>query len=576
MLIKSFEINNFRRNPSVKIDGIDNLLVLVGKNDIGKSSILEALDNFFDDKKHTVSKLDFNTNNPISTKIVFDNGCIAEKSYEINSKGKVSRTLDSNYKSNRTIFPDYRLFGADGDYLKAPLGKLSINELKKKRDHNLRVAIELNYQYRSINKQKSILYGLGDVQTEHKLKSLIQELQQIYDNSLFISDLNDCVSQKRLKDILAIFDYHFMSVSLPDGLYERISEIYDSIIKLLDTELLERILVDSNIEYTTSEQLTANESSIDRCIEQYVNEQKSRDIIEKWDSVLNIFDDNSIPINKRGAGVRRVVALHQFAMNNITKIIGNRTRSVIYAIEEPEISLHPNQQRDLMFALKTLMGMAGVQIMITTHSPIIVKELADNVNDIIVLTKDALPARLEVGPVVNRMRHKCIVKPIPYTSLNEINYIAFDEPSVEYHIELFGYIQSKLREKYNSDLSFQHNWDTIQYTEINIRKLTMATWGAKDRPSDVDSVAAVDVWLNMDFSDAIRLGVPKDMDWTDTRPADKVNLVQPEKRTLPYCVRNQIDHPTDINRRYDDKELIKKSIDIMRNAIMDNWDSVFV
>jgi predicted ATP-dependent endonuclease of OLD family len=59
MKLKSLRIRNFRSyNSEITID-IDNLTVFVGKNDIGKSTILEALDIFFNDK-NAVIKLDEN------------------------------------------------------------------------------------------------------------------------------------------------------------------------------------------------------------------------------------------------------------------------------------------------------------------------------------------------------------------------------------------------------------------------------------------------------------------------------------------------------------------------------------
>ena len=45
-------------------------------------------------------------------------------------------------------------------------------------------------------------------------------------------------------------------------------------------------------------------------------------------------------------------------------------------------------------------------------------------------------------------------KVLPYVSMNELNYIAFDEPSIEYHIELFAYIQNKLGLRVNG----VNNW----------------------------------------------------------------------------------------------------------------------
>ena len=54
MKIVSLKIKNFRGYKDLTEIKFDNLTVFVGKNDIGKSTILEALDIFFNDGKGTV------------------------------------------------------------------------------------------------------------------------------------------------------------------------------------------------------------------------------------------------------------------------------------------------------------------------------------------------------------------------------------------------------------------------------------------------------------------------------------------------------------------------------------------
>ncbi len=49
MKIESVKIKNFRSYKEETVVHFDNLTVLVGRNDIGKSTILEALDIFFHD-----------------------------------------------------------------------------------------------------------------------------------------------------------------------------------------------------------------------------------------------------------------------------------------------------------------------------------------------------------------------------------------------------------------------------------------------------------------------------------------------------------------------------------------------
>lgn len=50
MRLKSFSIENFRGYKDTVTINMSDLTVFVGRNDIGKSTILEALDIFFNDK----------------------------------------------------------------------------------------------------------------------------------------------------------------------------------------------------------------------------------------------------------------------------------------------------------------------------------------------------------------------------------------------------------------------------------------------------------------------------------------------------------------------------------------------
>ena len=88
----------------------------------------------------------------------------------------------------------------------------------------------------------------------------------------------------------------------------------------------------------------------------------------KWSFNFTLDGDNGIPINKRGSGVRRLILLNFFRAEAEKAAIGSR-RNVIYAIEEPETSQHPNFQVMLMKALLTLAVQPNRQIIVTTHVP---------------------------------------------------------------------------------------------------------------------------------------------------------------------------------------------------------------
>ncbi|EPD5781658.1 ATP-binding protein [Campylobacter jejuni] len=98
----------------------------------------------------------------------------------------------------------------------------------------------------------------------------------------------------------------------------------------------------------------------------------------KWADVfknMSISGDEDIPINKRGSGVKRIILLNFFRAEAERKKNNNEKSNIIYAIEEPETSQHQYHQRLLIEALKNLSKEEGIQIIITTHSPSIVKQL---------------------------------------------------------------------------------------------------------------------------------------------------------------------------------------------------------
>ena len=88
----------------------------------------------------------------------------------------------------------------------------------------------------------------------------------------------------------------------------------------------------------------------------------------KWSFSFTLDGENGIPINKRGSGVRRLILLNFFRAEAERMVTGTK-RNVIYAIEEPETSQHPNYQIMLMKALLALADQPNRQIIVTTHVP---------------------------------------------------------------------------------------------------------------------------------------------------------------------------------------------------------------
>src|SRR5262249_14590536 len=78
---------------------------------------------------------------------------------------------------------------------------------------------------------------------------------------------------------------------------------------------------------------------------------------------------NEIPINKRGSGVRRLILLSFFRAEAERLLETHERPNVIYAVEEPETSQHPDNQRLLVRSFCDLSAEEGCQVILTTHVP---------------------------------------------------------------------------------------------------------------------------------------------------------------------------------------------------------------
>jgi len=101
-------------------------------------------------------------------------------------------------------------------------------------------------------------------------------------------------------------------------------------------------------------------------------------------------------------------------------------KQLIVFIDEPELHLHPKIQEDFVKILLEFSKTA--QIILTTHSPLFVKQVLYNEKvQVNVLNKEDI--EVKIAKIEDRV--------LPYLSANEINFIAFDLPTEEYHNELF-------------------------------------------------------------------------------------------------------------------------------------------
>lgn len=154
----------------------------------------------------------------------------------------------------------------------------------------------------------------------------------------------------------------------------------------------------------------------------------------KWADVfksVTISGDESIPINKRGSGSKRLILLNFFRAEVERRKDEANAPSIIYAIEEPETSQHSENQKKLINALIALSTESNVQVIVTTHSAVLVNAL--DFKNIRLICADGSQKRVEAVRSGQ----------LPFPSLNEVNYLAFSEISEGYHDELYGYLEEQ-------------------------------------------------------------------------------------------------------------------------------------
>lgn len=160
------------------------------------------------------------------------------------------------------------------------------------------------------------------------------------------------------------------------------------------------------------------------------------EIINNGSNKIVLFkkDNHDISIGALSSGEKQIVFRGAFLLQN-----QNSSKGCCILIDEPEISLHPIWQRKIYDYYKNLFiditGNQTSQIFMATHSQYVLKSALDNPsNTLILLLKNS-----NSGFSVSHISTPLI---LPTITAAEINYNAFNIVSNDYHIELYGYLQS--------------------------------------------------------------------------------------------------------------------------------------
>lgn len=465
MFIKNVTIKNFRLfkdDPVFEIKDInvpDNendgsgLTVLVGENGCGKTALLEAISMpLLTYKSDSITLNDFNDT---SNKITIN--AIAEKEFS------VSGTMpNGSFQAKGFQF----VAGVRSRGNKAYLSSMVVSDQRfiksdtssKPSDDSPDLRVNVN------NPFKGQRFNENDI--------------LFLDKNRIFQTRTGTYNPTRFDRLMEDFSYQYIKKqSSLEDLNSKVSEISDDV----ENSFLESAI--DKFEEISGTKLTLN-------------------FIENWQPFLKAFfaqkKDNhqQIPLGMLGSGYEMVFSLlYSFYLSQQSE------KQLICLIDEPELHLHPSLQEGFVKLLLEFSKKS--QIILTTHSPLLIKHLHcnENVKTNILVKRNG---SVELSEVEEKL--------LPYVSSSEINYLAFNLTTEEYHNELY------------EELKYLHGED---------KKL---------KPFDLDYFQG-----------------------EKNESADYPWITTPNQVSIHTYIRNQIHHSRDNGKP--DQEQLKQSIATLRNYL---------
>jgi len=375
MKLSRLQLRNFRCYKDEILFDFDDITAFVGKNDVGKSSIMDALDIFMNDgapDKNDASKngdakdltiiCEF-TDLPTSAVIDEEFPTSFEAEYLLNSRGYLE--IHKTY-SGHTATPKCTSISA---FAVHPTSKGASDLLQLKNADLKKRAQEV----------KADLEGI-DLKINAQLRKIIRDTIGKLNCKPTLVQLNEANAKNAWEGlraylpVFALFKSDRASSDQDPEAQDPLKSAIKEAIKQKETEL-QAIATHVETEVRRIAQKTVEKlKEMDPTLAQELNPQFSA---FRWESLFkaSITGEEGIPINKRGSGVKRLILLNFFRAKAEQDTRGRAEASVIYAVEEPETSQHPHNQRMLVSALTELA--IDNQVIITTHTPMLARTLPD-------------------------------------------------------------------------------------------------------------------------------------------------------------------------------------------------------
>ncbi|WP_286733045.1 MULTISPECIES: ATP-dependent nuclease [Sphingobacterium] len=382
MYISQINLSNYRGIRETRRVNLSRFSSVVGKNDAGKTIVLNAIATFLDIRNFPITETDFND----STKpIDFEFSLCAENIIElleskVKSRVKKAEGLEEFVKdlvfentiSFKRIVKSVGKSWYEEHILLNDFDKEDLRELYFKSDEEVTKILETY-------KIQIPVAGKGRNSKAEKIKYIKEHFKDeprsnywLIDDMKISSLFPDVEMFKADYGLEADTKFKTASVTEIEEYFTR----EEKRLRVFQQEINVEMRKEANILKTYMQEYASNLKDIDITPNvSWKDAIKSVDVSFQFNG-----DEKFIPMTHKGTGYRRLFMVARFRYL-AEKSKGN---NIIYLIEEPETFLHPTAQQDLLNALKELS--IDSQVVTTTHSPVFAG--ATHVDGVVLCTKD--------------------------------------------------------------------------------------------------------------------------------------------------------------------------------------------
>jgi predicted ATP-dependent endonuclease of OLD family len=416
MRIVKIAIKNFRALKELPEVTFNKLPTIVGKNDAGKSSILHALNIFFE--KKDLEPSDFYHRCKEEDEVVITVP-FTDLPGEIELEPGIKTNLEQEnlLGSDKTLIISKRFKNIKKP---KPLNCLIVEDFEEYDFQNLcsKKQNELN----EIGKKYSIDFPKSGASITNKWRREVLR-EKAVEKGLTKREIEITPEEELFKKLWSLLPTYILfccdtSLDIDE------TQFQNQFQPIIDKVVADNVTTKAEIEAKITEGFANEFGKILDKMKQYTDTVTYLDPVPtfQWNKLVK-FDLKSkdttganISLDKRGAGTRRLlmVAFFQY-LTERTYLPQNR--QYIFAIEEPETYLHPGLQRDLVNALLELTE-KDQQVIITTHSPVFAGSV--EIDDLLLMKKD--------GDIA-------IIRQFPELDLEKVA----EELGVDPRDKLFGY-----------------------------------------------------------------------------------------------------------------------------------------